>query len=260
MLFSSLKQLIAALFLVASVAAAPATPTSGRAPVVYLAGDSTMTPLGNNDGTQGVFLNQSISLKVVNEAIAGRSARSYTREGRFTTIANHVKAGDYVIIEFGHNDGGTLTPTDNGRSDCTPVKTNYSTTCQTTYSGVAETVLTYTAYEENATKLMIAKGANVILSTATPDNPWETGTFTYSANRFVGYCQAAATATKATFVDHGNTTAAAFKALGASKVTAFYPHDHTHTSPAGAKVVSQAFITGLKETSSSLKNYLIRKF
>jgi lysophospholipase L1-like esterase len=42
----------------------------------------------------------------VNDAIAGRSARSYTREGRFNNIAGVLKAGDWVIIEFGHNDGG----------------------------------------------------------------------------------------------------------------------------------------------------------
>lgn len=42
---------------------------------------------------------------MVNSAIAGRSARSYTDEGRFTTLINTVKSGDYVVIEFGHNDG-----------------------------------------------------------------------------------------------------------------------------------------------------------
>jgi len=50
-------------------------------------------------------------------------------------LAN-VKSGDYVVIEFGHNDGGSLTPTDNGRSDCTPVGTDYSTTCTSVYGFV----------------------------------------------------------------------------------------------------------------------------
>ena len=55
-----------------------------------------------------------------NSAIAGRSARSYTREGRFQTIANVLKPGDWVIVEFGHNDGGSPYPasSDNGRADC----------------------------------------------------------------------------------------------------------------------------------------------
>lgn len=104
-------------------------------PKVYLAGDSTMVATGNNDGTAGwgKYLPDYISLQVLNYAVAGRSARSYTREGRFNTLASLVTAGDYVVIEFGHNDGGSITPTDNGRTDCNPVNSDYATTCKTTY-------------------------------------------------------------------------------------------------------------------------------
>ena len=42
----------------------------------------------------------SMSLSVVNKAIGGRSARSYTVEGRFDEIVGLVKAGDVVIIEL----------------------------------------------------------------------------------------------------------------------------------------------------------------
>ena len=81
----------------------------------------------------GKYLPGYVSLAVTNNAIGGRSARSFTREGRFDAMLPNVKSGDYVIIEFGHNDGGSLTPTDNGRSDCSPVGTNYATTCTTVY-------------------------------------------------------------------------------------------------------------------------------
>jgi rhamnogalacturonan acetylesterase len=78
-------------------------------------------------------LDYYVGLAIVNDAIAGRSARSFTREGRFTAMAASVASGDYVIIEFGHNDGGSLTPTDNGRTDCNPVNGNYATSCTTVY-------------------------------------------------------------------------------------------------------------------------------
>ena len=94
------------------------------------------------------------------------------------------------------------------------------------------------------------------LKIATPDNPWETGTFTYSANRFVGYAQDAATASGATFVDHGLYTAALFDKEGEATVDSYYPNDHTHTSPAGANVVARAFILALEATSSPLNNYV----
>jgi rhamnogalacturonan acetylesterase len=79
---------------------------------------------------------------VVNRAIAGRSARSYTREGRFQAIADLLVPGDWVVIEFGHNDGGTPTTdgTDNGRSDCMG---EGDQTCASIFNGTAETVHTF---------------------------------------------------------------------------------------------------------------------
>ncbi|KIY64607.1 carbohydrate esterase family 12 protein [Cylindrobasidium torrendii FP15055 ss-10] len=230
-----------------------------HAQTVYLAGDSTMAATGAADGDTagwGAYLTNYISLSVANRAIAGRSARSYTRDGRFDQIKALVKSGDFVVIEFGHNDGGSLATSDNGRSDCEPVNGDYSTTCTTTYNGVTETVLTYEKYLANAAKAFKALGANVIISSATPNNVWETGTFTYSANRFVTYAQDAATEAGVTFADHGIYTASLYKNQGADVVNAYYPNDHTHTSPAGANVVARAFVLAVEATSSTLNNYI----
>lgn len=101
---------------------------------VYLAGDSTMAKGGGGAGTDGEndsfsylrlslthflgwgqYLAQYLTIPVVNQAIAGRSARSYTDEGRFTTLINAAQKGDFVVIEFGHNDGTATV--DNGRED-----------------------------------------------------------------------------------------------------------------------------------------------
>ena len=53
---------------------------------------------------------------MTNNAIGGRSARSYTDEGRFDTLISQAAKGDYVVIEFGHNDGSAGS-VDNGRQD-----------------------------------------------------------------------------------------------------------------------------------------------
>ncbi|KAH8825658.1 SGNH hydrolase-type esterase domain-containing protein [Flagelloscypha sp. PMI_526] len=241
--------------LVSLIAAASAL----AAPTVYLCGDSTMAATGAADGATagwGAYLSNYISLTVSNKAIAGRSARSYTREGRFTAVAALVQAGDYVVIEFGHNDGGSLTPTDNGRTDCPVGSAGYATTCSTTYNGVAETVLTYEAYYVNAANLFKAKGANVILSSPTVSNPWETGSFVYSTSRFVGYGTDAASATGQTFANHEIYTATLFKNAGATVTDSYFPNDHTHTSPAGANVVARAFVLALEATNSTLKSYI----
>jgi rhamnogalacturonan acetylesterase len=176
----------------------------------------------------------------VNKALGGRSARSYTVEGRFQTLIDTVQPNDIVIIEFGHNDGGSLSK-DNGRTACPGAG---SETCKSTYNGQQVTVLTYPAYLTNAGKALIAKGAKVIVSSPTPNNPWEGGSFSYAPGRFTTYSKAVAEALgeNAMFVDHGSYTASIFKTLGKAKVDAMFPNDHTHTSPQGADTVSGAFV------------------
>lgn len=46
-----------------------------------------------------------MNLEVVNLARSGRSVWSYNREGLLKELLSKVQAGDYVVIEFGYNDG-----------------------------------------------------------------------------------------------------------------------------------------------------------
>lgn len=172
------------LLLALLAAAAPATPAT-----IHLCGDSTMAKGGGGSGIPtegwGEYLKYSFGsdFTVHNAAIGGRSARSYTREGRFTDVANVVQPGDWVVVEFGHNDGGSLA-NDNGRTDCSG---GGDETCETTYNGVKETVLTYPAYYKNAAKLFLSKGAKVILNSPTPNNICESGTCVDDVARFDYY-------------------------------------------------------------------------
>lgn len=69
-----------------------------------------MAPSGGHNGTEGwgQYLQYSLDTSrmiVNNSAYAGRSARTFTREGRFQAIFDNVQPGDWAVIEFGHNDG-----------------------------------------------------------------------------------------------------------------------------------------------------------
>ncbi|CBY00009.1 hypothetical protein IAQ61_002778 [Plenodomus lingam] len=213
---------------------------------VYTAGDSTMAKGSGAITGWGVYLPYSLSVPVVNKAMGGRSSRSYTVEGRFDDIANLVQPGDIVIMEFGHNDGGSLSPKDNGRTVCPG---RGSEVCKVTSGGKNITVHTYSYYLTEAGKDLIKKGAKVIISSPTPNNPWEGGTFSYTdGGRFVEYSRdvAKALGPNAMYVNHSAYTAAIFKELGKEKTDALFPKDHTHTSPKGADVVAKAFVKGLQ--------------
>lgn len=176
--------------------------------------------------------------------MAGRSARSYTNEGRFTEIANLIKAGDIVVIELGHNDGGSpASASDNKRSDCPGTG---ETTCKSGLDG--STVYTFDHYIKAAAKTFIAKGARVVISSQTPNNLWEGGKYSSVPSRFVTDAALAAkeVGTGASFVDHFQAVASMYKKLGSSATNALYPKDHTHTSPEGADLSAQAFAQAIK--------------
>ncbi|KAK6000962.1 hypothetical protein QM012_003045 [Aureobasidium pullulans] len=220
---------------------------------VYLAGDSTTAPGGGGKGTEGwgQYLHYSLKIPVVNKAFAGRSARSFTREGRFDEIGKLLKKGDFVIIEFGHNDGASHP--DNGRSDCPGSGTE---TCRYTYDGATETVHTFPYYLEQAANSYTAKGAHVIISSQSPNNPDESGVFVSSTPRFVDLAKTAATNAKVDYVDHNAYALAAYKPLPVRTVDSCFPNEHTHTSAQGADLVAQAFVRGLVCGGSLLSGYV----
>jgi rhamnogalacturonan acetylesterase len=76
-----------------------------KLPTIYLCGDSTEAPGGGGNGTEGwgQYFHYSFDPKAVyvnDSAIVGRSARSYTREGRFNTIAALLKLCDWVTMSL----------------------------------------------------------------------------------------------------------------------------------------------------------------
>jgi len=83
-----------------------------RAPpvTVWLAGDSTMAQkqpdkrpeTGWGEALQPCF--DSSEVRIANRAMNGRSTRSFVAEGRWKAIVDSLHAGDYVFIQFGHND------------------------------------------------------------------------------------------------------------------------------------------------------------
>lgn len=96
-----------ALFGIAIVAFAPAP----RTPVtVYLVGDSTMADKPDPENNPERGWGQSLSLffdsttAIHNHAVNGRSTKSFLAEGRWDSVKRVLRPGDFVFIEFGHND------------------------------------------------------------------------------------------------------------------------------------------------------------
>src|SRR6218665_587522 len=79
-------------------------------PTLFLIGDSTMAnkdnPEKNPEHGWGQVLSQffTTGIEIQNHAMNGRSSKSFRTEGRWDKVEKQLKKGDFVIIEFGHND------------------------------------------------------------------------------------------------------------------------------------------------------------
>lgn len=77
---------------------------------VFMIGDSTMANKPLKDENQergwGQMLPMMLQgkIRVDNHAVNGRSSRSFINEGRWDKVIEKMGKGDYLIIEFGHND------------------------------------------------------------------------------------------------------------------------------------------------------------
>lgn len=80
---------------------------------IFMIGDSTMANKkldgGNPERGWGMMLPGFFSgeIRIHNHAVNGRSSKSFITEGRWEKVISQVKKGDYVFIQFGHNDEKT---------------------------------------------------------------------------------------------------------------------------------------------------------
>jgi lysophospholipase L1-like esterase len=107
---------VALLAVVAICGCATKPPAAGRAKpgqsgfTIFMIGDSTMAdkPLipANPERGWGQMLPMYFQdgVRVENDAVNGRSSKSFIDQGRWEAVANRLRPGDYVIVQFGHND------------------------------------------------------------------------------------------------------------------------------------------------------------
>jgi lysophospholipase L1-like esterase len=228
-------------------------------PTVFVAGDST----ANNSDGQGwgdpfASYFDSSKITVLNRARAGRSARTFLNEGLWDKLLADVKSGDYVLIQFGHNDGGA--------PDQPPARgdlpgTGDASQTFTMPDGKTELVHTFGWYIRKFVADTQAKGAHPIVLSPTVRNIWQNGGVERGTGtgRFGKWSQQVADAEKVPFLDATNIIADTYERMGEEKVTPLFPVDHTHTNQAGADLNASLIVAGLKGIRSPLAQLLSAK-
>ncbi|TRW23861.1 rhamnogalacturonan acetylesterase [Flavobacterium zepuense] len=232
-------------------------------PTLYIIGDSTVkngTGMGSDSlWGWGSFMNthfDTLKINVQNHAIGGRSSRTFLTDGRWDKILSTLKKGDYVIMQFGHNDGGPLDDTSRARGTI-PGMGNDSTEIFNPIRKVKETVYSYGWYMRKYVNETKAKGATAIICSPVPRNTFETDG-TIKKDKYAAWAKDIATETGAYFIPLNDLVIKNYQKAGANAVKNYFPTDHTHTNREGAKLNAKIVVQGVKQLPSSckLKNYI----
>jgi rhamnogalacturonan acetylesterase len=222
-------------------------------PTLYIIGDSTVRN-GQGDGRDGLwgwgdFLAEHFDtsrITVVNHAIGGRSSRTFQTEGRWQKILDEMSPGDFVLMQFGHNDGGSL---NTGRARGTLKGTGEETEqVVMERDSSLETVHTYGWYMRKYVAETKAAGGIPIVISPIPRNMWtENGKVIRASEDYGKWALEAAQAEGAFFIDLNGIIAAKYDEMGPEKVSSeLFLTDHTHTNLAGARINAGAVVEGLR--------------
>jgi lysophospholipase L1-like esterase len=219
-------------------------------PVVFLTGDSTGKNNDNDDngmwgwGSQMSLVFDTTRCTPVNCAKAGRSTRTYLKEGRWDQVYNAVQPGDVVLIQFGHNDMG---PIDNNKergviASAADTMHVYRLASDRTY----EAVYSFGWYLKKFIGDVREKGGIPVLLSLTPRNEWPGGKIERRNDSYGAWYRAVAAETGCLFVDVHNATADYLDKVGKEGARLYFNHDHTHTSKLGAQLNARSCAEGLR--------------
>lgn len=254
--------LIKILFVILNFTFASFSQNTDGKPTIYLVGDSTVN--NSSDGFQGwgnLFGDyfDKTKINVINKARGGRSSRTFYTEGLWKQVADELKPGDFVLIQFGHNDGGAI---DKEKFRGSIKGIGEETQNITGQDGQPETVYTFGWYLRKFIADAKAKNATIVLLSPVPRNQWKDGKVKRENETYGKWSHEIAEREKVFFVDLNEITALKYEKDGAEVVgkTYFTTKDNTHTSPAGAKMNAESVVEGLKKLEGNpLKKYFVKK-
>ncbi len=231
-------------------------PEMMRKPAIYLAGDSTCQSYGESDKPQagwGEMLLQALEpelaieefhresspfpqeksyetrhLIVDNCAMAGRSSRTFLEEGRLEDVKKHIKGGDYLVIQFGHNDAAW-----NKWERFVALED-------------------FQAYIQIYVDMAMEKGAIPILLSPIalrPHRDGENGELRELERRMPGYGQIMkefAKERKIPYIDMWTLTKAVCREAGEEETRRWYMADQVHLTDKGAKIFARLVAESLK--------------
>ena len=215
---------------------------------IWMVGDSTMASYPEKYAPLtgwGQALNQYCKpgIKVENRALSGYSSKYFIDQGRFAAFADKIKKGDYLIIQFGHNDQKKEKP-----------------------DFYADSEKAYPEYLMMFIRKAKEKGATPILATSICRRFFKNGKITHSLAGYPDAVRKLAKQEKIDMVDLNKITTDRLNELGENESIKLFNHlkpgespnwpkgntDNTHLNRHGASVIAGWFVEDAKKQKLSL--------
>ncbi len=220
-----------------------ATSNEKRKITIFSIGDSTMANRSEDteEAGWGQMLHEHLTdeIAVDNHAKSGRSSKSFITEGRWKKVVELLQPGDYVFIQFGHNDE---------KSDTT----RYTDP--------------NTSFKDNLRKFITEaqdKGAIPVLFNAMVRRKFaDDGKLTNTHGEYIKTPFDVAEEMSIPYVDAAEISKQLVESMGpeeSKKLFMWFPpkkQDDTHLNKQGARVMSGLFLNAAAEVLPSLKQYL----
>lgn len=230
-------------------------------PTLHTIGDSTVHNANKDKwgwGTTIADLFDTTKISIQNDAMAGRSTRTFLSEGRWDKVVQSLKPGDFVTMQFGHNEGSVPDTSKSGRRGVLK-GIGEETVTVTQVNGQPEIVHTYGWYIRKFVRETKAKGATPIVVSMIPRNEFRDGKVIRANQDYGLWASEIAKQEHAYFVDLNSIVADKYDVMGPVKVKEFFPGDHTHTNQEGAKLNAASVVEGIRALKDCpLNNYLLK--
>lgn len=224
-------------------------------PSIFIAGDSTAAVMPAPRCGWGVPFAayfDPAKVNVVNCARGGRSSRTFITEGHWDELMALVKPGDIVLIQFGHNDGGSINRPPPGTREplrargSLPGLGDKSQAIDNAVTHKHEIVHTFGWYMRRMIEDVRKKGATPIVLGVTVRDNWRNGKVERGPGRYTEWSYEVAKQEGVGFVNLTSIIADEYEKMGQPAVKALFPLDSTHTGPAGAELNAKGVVGGLR--------------
>lgn len=238
--------------------------TKSPKPTLFLIGDSTVkNGSGKGEGSLwgwGDFLHEDFDttkIHLENDARGGRSSRTFQTEGLWDNVLAKLKPGDFVIMQFGHNDAGAVNDTLRARGSIKGIGEE-TEEIDNLITKKHEIVHSFGWYMRKYIRDTKAKGCTPIVCSLVARNVWTNGKVDRAVDSYATWAQAVAEKEGAFYIDLNNLVATRYEALGPDSVKIkLFMKDNTHTTAEGARINASLVAGALKKQKNlALKKYL----